>query len=412
MAGALAFPTLHLILSGSAAGALAYLLSVVVAEALAVAGTTALAEFFYTGLLRQAEGVIHNLARVLYTLVWLLPSVGIFLFFNFQAAIGRAIMQGLLVSPRLAEVLAFVYPFPFGYLVAAASGVPGMGAGLWGRAAAAALVYAGLALRALRWTSGRLRARALGPTTAYGRQQRIPTHFRIRPVAPWLGVLVKDMRLVFRSPSEMSMFLMPAAAIVPMAISVAGKGGSAPLVAMGIMAGIAFFSLFAMPALLGVEVEASSYARSLPVRTRWILGAKSAVTTAMYVTSMFIMVVIAILVRRARPEVFLAFGLSGTFPALAGALVAAMLLRGSGARTTRRVSAYASPLALLQMALVSSVVVILPVVVTTTVSLLGPGALPGSGPLLPVPWPGALWVHLAVGVLEAVAALLGLLTRR
>lgn len=114
--GLLAFPATHLLLTQSAPGALVYLIAVSVTEAFGVVIALGLAEFFYAKVLHQPESGFKSIVRMLYMLIWLVPSLGLFLIFNFQAEAGRAVIEALKASPKLAESLTFVYPFTFGFL--------------------------------------------------------------------------------------------------------------------------------------------------------------------------------------------------------------------------------------------------------------------------------------------------------
>lgn len=339
--GVVAFPVAHFALTWSTSGALAYAAAMSVTEAFAIVVATVLAEFFYTRIVSQGGSWVKNVIRLVFTVVWVLPMVGLMVAINLQGVLGRAVVDLVAANPRLAQVLSLVYPFSFGFLVSHATSASGTGGRLLINSALACGAYAGLAVLGLRWVSSRLRARALGAVAAVA--TRTPArHFKVRPVAPWLGVLLKDMRIIFRSPSEASLFLMPAAATIPWAVLAGTRGSS--VVASAVMGSIVFMSLMVVPVLHNAEAVGRTYTRSLPVKAEWLLGAKAAAGTLTYVASACILIVIAAMTRRADAALYLAFGASGILSAASAALVTALILMDRSEKSALRISPYAPSL--------------------------------------------------------------------
>ncbi|NLG85470.1 MAG: hypothetical protein GX493_12890 [Firmicutes bacterium] len=338
LTGLATFGLSHLILTRSLTGALAYVVGVATAEAFAVVLALALAELFYTKVINQRGSGIKSIARLLYLLFSLMPGFGMFLVFSYQAQLGRAIMGALAARPELAGVFQVLYPMSFGFLVAAATGVPGVTGKMFVISGAASAVYAGLAVLGMAWAASRLRSRALGGNVGLAGQRTGAKDFKVKPVAPWLGVLVKDMRIAFRSPSEAALLLMPAAAVIPWAITM-GAQGKLAMTATGLVTFVAFMSLTAVATLFSVDVVGGSFIRTLPVRLKWVLAAKAAVAAMAYTGSMLVVLAITALAGRGETGLLAAQAAAGLLPMAAGALVTGLVL----SRRTRRGGGRTSP---------------------------------------------------------------------
>ncbi|NLG80185.1 MAG: hypothetical protein GX492_10280 [Firmicutes bacterium] len=326
--GLAAFAISHVVLTRSVVGALAYLAGVGTAEAFAVVLALALAELFYAKVFNQTGSGFRSVARILYLIISIMPGVGMYLLFNYQASAAKAILAAIAANPGLAGVLQFIYPASFGFLIAAATGAQGATRGMLVASGLASVAYVGLAAWGLAWAASRLRARALGGAVGAGggpRGRTVAKDFRVRPVAPWLGVLIKDMRLVFRSPSEAALLLMPAAAVVPWAV-VMGSRGRLAVSAPGLVTFVGFMAVTAVPALFNVEAVGQAYVRTLPVKSRWTLSAKAAVATTTYIVSVIVLLVVAALAGRAETGALVPFGGFGVLPTAAGSLVTGCVL--------------------------------------------------------------------------------------
>ncbi|MDI7247521.1 MAG: hypothetical protein QME92_08665 [Bacillota bacterium] len=387
--GLVAFAVSHLVLTRSVAGALAYLVGVATAEAFAVILALALAELFYTKVINQTGSGLKSVARVLYLIFSIMPGIGMFLLFNYQASLGKAILGAIAANPSLADVLRLVYPTSFGFLVAAATGAPGATRAMLMASGLASAAYVGLAAWGLAWTGSRLRARALGGVVGTGGgAQTVARDFRVRPVAPWLGVLIKDMRLVFRSPSEAALLLMPAGAVVPWAIAMGSRGRLA-MSAPFLVGFVGFLAVTAMPALFNVEAVGQAYVRTLPVKPKWSLSAKAAVASTTYVVSVIVLLVVAALTGRAETGALVALGGSGVLPTAAASLVTGSVLSARWSRLGGgggRVSPFMSPGSYLRaLAAGGLMVAVPPIVAGIGPAVLGLGGLP---------------VHFVVGLAE------------
>jgi hypothetical protein len=332
--GLLAFAASHAVLARSFVGAIAYLSGVATAEAFAVVLAFALAELFYAKVFNRTGGGLRNLARTLYLVMTIMPGMGMYFLFSYQASLGKAILAAIAENPSLAGALQFSYPACFGFLTSAASGADGATRGMLVASGVASAAYAALAARSLAWVGARLRARALGGVAGARRGVSRPTashgSFRVRPVTPWLGVLVKDIRLVFRSPSEAALLIMPAAAVIPWAV-VMGSSGRLRAGSLGVVSFMALMAVTAVPALFNVETVGQSYVRTLPVEARWTLAAKAAVATTTYMVSVVVLLAMAALTGRAEMRVLVTSCGSGALQAAAGSLVTGfVLLQRSG----------------------------------------------------------------------------------
>ncbi|MGE5586745.1 MAG: hypothetical protein ACM3ZO_00775 [Clostridia bacterium] len=407
--GLVAFAVSHIVLTRSVAGALAYLAGVGTAEAFAVVLALALAELFYAKVFNQTGSGLRNMARILYLIMSLMPGVGMYFLFTYQAYAGKAILAAIAENPAVGGVLQFTYPASFGFLVAVASGAKGATHGMLVASGIASAVYVGLAAWSLAWAGSRLRARALGGIVGVrsdgSRVGTAPKDFKVRPVAPWLGVLIKDMRLVFRSPSEAALLLMPAAAVIPWAVMMGSKGRLA-LGSLGVVSFVAFMAVTAVPALFNVEAVGHAYVRTLPVELRWTLTAKAAVATTTYVVSVIVLLVVAALAGRAETRALVPLCGSGVLPTAAGSLVTGFVLsrrseraggRGGGGGGAR-VSPFMSPGSYLRALTAGCFVVALPLIAARA----GQMALG----LAPLP------THFTAGLLEFAFVAAALLSRR
>ncbi|MGQ9780072.1 MAG: hypothetical protein ACUVRM_09385 [Bacillota bacterium] len=335
--GPITFGLFHFLFTRSLAGALTYMVGVATAEAFAVILALALAELFYSKVFNQKGAGIKNIVKMIYLLFTLMPGLGMFLIFNYQVQVGKAIVGILATRPELAEIFQLLYPLSFGFLVAAATGSHGATGRMLMVAGTASAVYLRLAGLGLAWAAARLRLRALGGNVAPVGRIKVKD-FKVKPVAPWLGVLVKDMRIAFRSPSEAALLLMPAAAVIPWAITM-GSQGKLLMTAPVLVVFVAVMSFMMVAALFNVEAVGQAFIRSLPVRHEWVLGAKTAVAATGYVISMLIVMAIAAFTGRGETGFLAARAVAGLPAMAAGALVVGAMLF----RRTRRGSGRTSP---------------------------------------------------------------------
>ncbi|MCL6613904.1 MAG: hypothetical protein K6U03_04695, partial [Firmicutes bacterium] len=110
------------------------------------------------------------------------------------------------------------------------------------------------------------------------------------------------------------------------------------MTAQGLAAFVAFLSLSTVATLFSVDLVGESYLRTLPIRVKWILAAKTAVAAAGYALSMLIVIAIAALAGRGETGALVAWAAAGLPPMTAGALATGSVLfrrlRRGGGRTS------------------------------------------------------------------------------
>jgi hypothetical protein len=156
----------------------------------------------------------------------------------------------------------------------------------------------------------------------------------ISPGPPWLGIIKKDLRIASRSPSYFSVLIMPVIQIVILSISLSSLYSAAggvsteflPFPLLLLFMTSLLMVLLLPPVLLNMESMAYSYVGSLPLRRRTLIFAKTILSTAVYSTSILVLVLITML--RA-PGLVYALALLGgisTFSITASIIVETLLL--------------------------------------------------------------------------------------
>jgi hypothetical protein len=191
-----------------------------------------------------------------------------------------------------------IYPFSYGFLVSYATFLQGIDYLLLGLSIACSIGYLIIAYYCFRWVTQTVRK--IGTPGTAMKLREVVKDTLIRPQMPWLGIIRKDLRVASRAPSYASLFLLPAMQTIVLAISfssfrevgtIATQAGLSTT--LGILTGISMMTLLLPPTLLSIEGLASSYMRSLPVKKRTLIAAKTLMSTATYVISLVVLFVVA-----------------------------------------------------------------------------------------------------------------------
>jgi hypothetical protein len=146
----------------------------------------------------------------------------------------------------------------------------------------------------------------------------------IKPQSAWFGIVRKDVRIASRSPSYASLFFLPALQAVILAISFQtlelGFGAE-----LGLLTGVSMITLMLPPTMFLMEGLASTYTKSLPMRRRTVIFAKTALTTLTYAVSMFAFLVASRFVGRDLTNM-LTFGAVHTLSIVAASMLELVLL--------------------------------------------------------------------------------------
>jgi len=119
----------------------------------------------------------------------------------------------------------------------------------------------------------------------------------IRPRRPWLGIIRKDLAIASRSPSYAVLFLLPALQVAVLAVSFSSFEAGF-VVTTGVLTGISMTTLVLPPTMFSIEGLASSYTRSLPLRKRTLILAKTLLAVFIYSLSVIALLAIALFVKR------------------------------------------------------------------------------------------------------------------
>ncbi len=286
------------------------------------------------------------LVRWLYLTLWLVPAFAMFGFVTAAPAFFD-LLRGISDSgPSLAgDLLLAAFPFPFAALPAvAANGTQGLGLRATGDLilAAATAGYLALAAWSLVWVLRSVRGVGLALP---GAARPVPsTDLTLRPRAPALAVLAKDLRIASRTPGYAFLILLPildAFALGLWTYASAPSASAALELGLAAVTTAALLATFFGPAFFAIEVFAYSYGRTLPLSDRELLLGKAALVALMYLVASAVVLGLT-LARVFDPGVFLLFVAAELPGVVAAALVEiGILFRRSRARGLAITNLYA-----------------------------------------------------------------------
>jgi hypothetical protein len=286
IAAAAVFLAAYFLVGGSILGGLLSVVAIAISEIFALALTIGLSRFFYS---RVAGGGGRSrwqtLLRAVFMVVWIIPIFGAYIVTNFAGSIVQS-FASLASAP-----LVLVYPFSYGYLVTCTIFPKVVDYFLLSLSITASIAYAFLAVLSFRWVTRTVRA--IGGGGIVARQREIVKDTVIKPQTPWLGIIRKDLRIASRAPSYASLFLLPAMQTVILALSFSSSSGMGLSVTLGTLTGISLITLLLPPTLLSMEGLASAYTRSLPLKKRTLISAKTLLSIITYLISLIVLFLVA-----------------------------------------------------------------------------------------------------------------------
>jgi hypothetical protein len=296
-ASGVVFLVAYFLSGGSVLGALCSATGIVVTEIFALTLTVGSARFFYS---RVAAGGGRSrwktLLRVVFMLVWILPTFSAYVVVNFASQIVQS-FAGLAQSlASVSQVLALIYPFSYGFLVSYTTFFVGIDLSVVILSAASSFVYILAAYYCLKWVTSMVRK--VGAGAVFSTIREIVKDTRVSPELPWLGIIRKDLRVASRAPSYASLFLLPAMQTAILAISFSSFSDVGLAAALGILTGISLITLLLPPTLLSIEGLASAFTRSLPLKRRTLISAKTFLSVLTYAVSLIVLFVVAFFVGR------------------------------------------------------------------------------------------------------------------
>jgi len=290
-------PLVYYIASGSLTGVFAILFAVCITEIFALALTIGLAKFFNTKIAGGGgRSKWKTFLRFFYMLVWILPSFGIYFVMNFALEILESFASLTQTFSALLQILALLYPFCFGFIAAFAALPQKTDYSLLTLSLASSLAYLAIATHSIKWLTKTVRKIGLTKATSTFKEEVKDT--LIKPQPSWLGIIRKDLRAASRSPSYASILLLPVIQTVILAMSFSSFNDAGVNSALGILIGLSITILLLPITMLSIEGIASSYTRSLPLKRKTLITAKTLLTIIMYAISIAILSTIALLLQQ------------------------------------------------------------------------------------------------------------------
>ena len=312
------------LVGGTLLGGLIGLVAVIVTEIFALALTIGLARFFYA---RVASGGGRSkwkaVQRFIFMLVWILPTFGTYLVLNSAAQIVVAFASFTQSISSTSQLLALAFPFSFGFLVSFATFLQETNLLALGFSVASSLGYLVLAVYCFRWVTRTVRKIGGGAIASAARE--IVKDTVISPQMPWIGIIRKDLRIASRSPAHASLFFFPALQTALLAISFSTISEMGFSVTLGVLTGVSMVTLLLPPSMFSIEGLASTYMRSLPMKKKTLIFAKTALATTMYLSSLVVLFIVAVYLGRDFSFI-LTFGLVHAFSVAAACMLELMIL--------------------------------------------------------------------------------------
>jgi len=297
IAAAVVFLSAYFFVGGSILGGLLLLMATVITEIFALALTVGSAKFFYS---RVAGGGGRSrwqtLVRLLFMIVWILPTFGAYLVINFAGSIVQSFASLTQSFSSILHFLVLIYPFSYGFLASYLTFPKVPDYTVLGSSIAASIAYVFVAVFCYRWVTRTVRT--IGGGGAIARAKGIVKDTQIKPQIPWLGIIRKDLRIASRAPSFASLFLLPAMQTIILAISFSSVGDLGLSVTLGALTGISMITLLLPPTLLSMEGLASSFTRSLPLKKRTLISAKTLLSIVTYLISLVVLFFVAVYLNR------------------------------------------------------------------------------------------------------------------
>jgi hypothetical protein len=317
IAAPVVFLAAYFYVGGSVLGGLVCLIAVGATEILALTLNISSARFFYSRIAGGGgKSAWQTALRFVFMLVWILPTFAAYVLVNFAGQVVQLIAYLTTSLSSLLQILVLIYPFSYGFLVSYAT-FPQTNYLTFGLAVVSSIAYLFVTYYCLKWVTRTASTLSAGGIVRGLREAVKDTV--IRPQIPWLGIIRKDLRVASRAPSYASLFLLPAMQTVILAISFSSISDVGLNAALGLLTGISMITLLLPPTLLSIEGLASLYTRSLPMKKRTLISAKTLLSTVTYIISLMVLSLVATYQRRDYSFI-LTFGVINTF-AIAAAIM-------------------------------------------------------------------------------------------
>ena len=321
----LAFPLAFFIAVRSFWGSLAALFAVVLTEIFALALTIGLAKVFYSKIVGGGgDSKYKTVLRFIYMLIWILPSFGIYFVMNFATQILQTFVHSLTqISFVHMFVLALLYPFSLGFIVAFAAFPNKIGLAVTAVLVVSTVLYSVLGYFGLNYTG--LTIKRISSSGVIVASKAFVKDLLIRPKSAFLGVVVKDLRVASRSPSSASILMLPVLQTIILIVSLLSLTNIDLATFLGFLTGVSLLSLIVTPMLFSAETLASAYIRSLPLKRRTVIAAKTFLSTLSYLGCVIALTIVTLCLKRELISIIF-FGLVQAISLAAGCLMELLLL--------------------------------------------------------------------------------------
>jgi hypothetical protein len=287
----------YFFVGGSLLGGLISFVAIIVTEVFALALTIGLARFFFSKVAGGGgRSIWKTFLRFASMLVWILPTFAAYIVVSYAQNIVETFAALTLGLSSNLQLLVLIYPFSFGFLVSSATFFHETSYVALGLSITASLAYVALAVYSFRWVASTMRkigGQGIGSTV-----RELVKDTLIKPQVPWLGIVRKDLRIASRSPSYASLYLLPALQTTVLAISFSSFSEAGFSVALGILTGVSMMTLLLPPTMFSIEGLASAYIRSLPLKKKTLIFAKTALSTFTYAISLAALFLVALFLGR------------------------------------------------------------------------------------------------------------------
>jgi hypothetical protein len=256
-------------------------------------------------------------------IVWILPTFGAYLVVSFAGNIVQFLTNSIQSLSSVLHFMVLIYPFSFGFLASYLTFPQTPDYAVLSFAIVASVAYTLAAFFCYRWVTRTVRT--IGGAGAIARGKGVVTDTQIKPQIPWLGIIRKDLRVASRAPSFASLFLLPALQTIVLAISFSSLSSLTPIIILSALIGISMITLLIPPTLLSIEGMASAFTRSLPMRKRTLISAKTLLSLVTYLISIVVLFFVALYLHR-NLNLILSYGLIHAFAMSAGIMLELTLL--------------------------------------------------------------------------------------
>ena len=319
IAAGLVFLVIYFYIGGSVFGGLIALVAIAVTEIFALAFTVVSARFFYSKVARASgKSIWHTFTRLIFMLVWIIPTFGAYFVVNFASQIVDFFGYLTKGFSSVSHLLILIFPFSYGFLVSYATFLPSVDYLTTSLSIVAGVAYFAFAFYCLRWVIGTVREIGTGTLIKGSREEVKDT--MVNPQTPWLGIVRKDLRVASRAPSYASLFLLPVAQTIVLAITFSSFQQIGLATALGVLTGISMITLLLPPTLLSIEGLASSYTRHLPLKKETLVTAKTILATVTYIVSLLILSAVSLALGKDFSPILI-FGLIHAFSVAAAVML-------------------------------------------------------------------------------------------